>query len=118
MTPREAFVCRLAEVPDGRARGFALPGIGELFVVRRGGNVYAYLNSCPHTGVSLDWLPDQFLDEQGSLIQCATHGALFEIDSGLCVAGPCAGECLTAVPVAVNEGSVIVQCGSNRTVDE
>ena len=41
--------------------------------------------------------PDQFLDPSNSLIQCATHGALFLIENGECVAGPCAGQSLTAI---------------------
>jgi nitrite reductase/ring-hydroxylating ferredoxin subunit len=31
------------------------------------------------------------------MIQCATHGALFLIESGECVAGPCAGQSLQAL---------------------
>jgi nitrite reductase/ring-hydroxylating ferredoxin subunit len=42
-----------------------------------GGQAYVYLNRCPHRGVGLEWHPDQFLDPSNSLIQCATHGALF-----------------------------------------
>ncbi|MEE8263379.1 MAG: Rieske (2Fe-2S) protein, partial [Gammaproteobacteria bacterium] len=41
------------------------------------------------------WVPDQFLDETGNLLQCATHGALFRIEDGFCVAGPCTGASLT-----------------------
>ncbi|MNT92136.1 hypothetical protein D3C72_2333610 [compost metagenome] len=51
----------------------------------------------------MEWLPDQFLDSSGSLIQCATHGALFLIESGECVAGPCAGESL--LPLALEENA-------------
>jgi len=47
---------------------------------------------------SLGWQPDRFLDDSASLIQCATHGALFLIENGECIAGPCAGQSLTAVP--------------------
>jgi nitrite reductase/ring-hydroxylating ferredoxin subunit len=45
---------------------------------------------CPHLGIPLNWAPERFLDLDGTLIQCSSHGALFQIDSGECIAGPCA----------------------------
>ena len=68
-----------------------------LLLVRREGRVYAYRNRCPHRGIPLEWQPDQFLDDSGSLIRCSTHGALFLIESGECVAGPCEGQALQAL---------------------
>lgn len=67
---------------------------------------YAYLNSCPHTGANLDWQEDQFLDMDKNLIQCATHDALFTIDSGECIAGPCHGEYLEALDIVVENDSI------------
>ena len=43
-----------------------------------------------------------------TFIQCATHGALFRLVDGLCVYGPCAGEYLTAVAMAVVDGDVVL----------
>lgn len=97
------FLCRYNELSEGRSKGFSLgdtpEGIDNVFAVMKGGEVYAYKNSCPHQGINLDWQPDQFLDPDGALIQCASHGALFEIETGQCIAGPCAGEAL--VPVLI-----------------
>ncbi|EHY75968.1 Rieske family iron-sulfur cluster-binding protein [Stutzerimonas stutzeri ATCC 14405 = CCUG 16156] len=86
-------LCATSELLEGQSRGFT---VGELKViaVRREGRPYLYENRCPHRGVALEWLADQFLDDSGSLLQCATHGALFLIESGECVAGPCAGQTL------------------------
>jgi nitrite reductase/ring-hydroxylating ferredoxin subunit len=39
------------------------------------------------------------------------HGALFEIDSGLCVSGPCAGKALRPLPVRVERGYVMLEEG-------
>lgn len=72
----------------------------KLFVIRRGQQIYCYHNICPHMGVNLDWVENQFLDTSAQFIQCATHGALFQIEDGLCVAGPCQGQKLS--PVKVN----------------
>ena len=89
-------LCAPHELAEGQSRGFVLEG-SKLLAVRKDGQVHFYQNRCPHRGIPLEWLPDQFLDHSGSLIQCATHGALFLIDTGECVAGPCAGQSLTAL---------------------
>ena len=81
----------------------------NIFVVHRDGQFYAYINSCPHTGASLEWLEDRFLDIENTFIQCSNHDALFEIDSGLCVAGPCVGNHLTAVIVNIMNGRIYVE---------
>ncbi len=105
----EKPLMRLDQVPDGESRGFKVYFQGDMldgFLVRRGDRVFAYVNSCPHTGAPLDWSPDQFLDTSGELIQCAIHGARFDIASGLCVHGPCVNEHLRSVPVAVRDGTI------------
>jgi nitrite reductase/ring-hydroxylating ferredoxin subunit len=76
--------------------------------VRRGELVVAYKNSCPHTGVNLEWQTDQFLDMTQSYIQCATHGALFRIDDGYCLRGPCAGDWLDSLQVVLEDDVVIL----------
>jgi len=104
-------VCRLEEIPDPGARGFSLPEArfpDEYFLVRRGASVRAYLNCCPHTGRFLNWKPDAFLTRDLTLIMCSGHGALFEPESGRCVAGPCEGRGLTVLEAAVEGDEVVV----------
>ncbi|MBF7730423.1 Rieske (2Fe-2S) protein [Pseudomonas sp. N040] len=91
------FICPGAALGEGQSLGLKLAD-QSLLAVRKHGQVYLYENRCPHRGVPLEWQADRFLDHSGSLIQCATHGALFLIDSGECVAGPCAGQALRALP--------------------
>lgn len=90
------FLCTGGELAEASSRGFEVDGL-KLLTVRRAGQVFVYINRCPHRGVGLEWTPDQFLDPSNSLIKCATHGALFLIEDGECVAGPCAGQFLTSV---------------------
>ena len=90
------FLCSSHALSEGTSRGFELDEV-RLLITRREGRVYAYIIRCPHRGVALEWQPDQFLDASASLIQCSTHAALFLIESGECVAGPCAGQFLTAL---------------------
>lgn len=104
-------ICRLDEVPDGGSRGFtveALRGARDIFIVRRGDTVFAYENSCPHVGTPLDWVPDQFLSADGSHIVCATHGAQFRIEDGMCFSGPCHGVRLPSIAVGVVEGMIVL----------
>jgi len=98
-------LCAPHELAEGQSRGFVIDQL-NLLAVRRAGQVHAYLNRCPHRGIALEWQKDDFLDDSGSLIRCATHGALFKIADGECVAGPCQGESLTTVPLAIEDGAV------------
>lgn len=89
-------LCAPDELPEAQSRGFDVEDM-QLFAVRKGGEVFVYRNRCPHRGVPLEWQADQFLDPSASLIQCARHGALFLIESGECVAGPCEGQTLRPI---------------------
>lgn len=97
------FICSLDALDDPGAKGFevTLAGGESLagFVVRLGEHLRAYVDSCPHTGVSLAWMPDRYFDVEGVYLQCALHGALFVPESGLCVRGPCVGASLTSLNV-------------------
>jgi nitrite reductase/ring-hydroxylating ferredoxin subunit len=102
-------VCRLEDIEDPGSKGMTVSIAGQLqdiFVVRQGDSVFGYLNSCPHTDGPLDWTPDRFLDLDGRYIQCAMHAALFRVEDGRCIAGPCNGDRLTPVPVEVDAGVV------------
>ncbi|MCC6716427.1 MAG: Rieske (2Fe-2S) protein [Acetobacteraceae bacterium] len=103
-------LCRLEDIPDGEARGFppTAGGFTGLFAIRRGTTVFAYVNSCPHIGVPLDWAPHRFLTRDGQRIICATHGAEFRISDGLCTHGPCLGERLEQVMIDIEDGVVRV----------
>lgn len=91
-------------------------GMLPAFVVRFDGRPRAFLNRCAHVAMELDWLPGRFFDEAGLYLICATHGALYEPDSGACVAGPCHGAALVALRCEERDGRVRVAAGpsSNR----
>ena len=104
-------LCRADAVAEGRGRGFRLgEGTAQVavFVIRSGGALYAYVNSCPHIGTPLDWLPDRFFDRDGRHLLCGTHGALFRPEDGLCVRGPCVGQRLEPAPVEIADGEVVL----------
>ena len=107
----EMAVGALDEIEDPGCREFSI-GDGDWpfkgFVVRRGDEVFAYQNFCAHLGHPLNWMPDRFLTKDLTAIMCASHGALYEIDTGLCFAGPCLGKELIKVELAVRDGVVYV----------
>lgn len=97
------FLCRCDDLTDPGSLGVEDHGV---FVVKRDGQYFAYRNNCPHLGVELNWLEHQFLDSDDALIQCATHGALFVIENGECVAGPCLGDALEPVAICERDGEL------------
>jgi nitrite reductase/ring-hydroxylating ferredoxin subunit len=108
-TPAGVPLCRLEVIADPGARNFVLQ-VGQAyfhgFVVRKDGRVHGYADRCPHAGFPLAQQLDAYLTRRGDLIQCAWHGALFRIEDGACIGGPCAGARLTPWPVRVRDGVV------------
>lgn len=72
------------------------------------GNLTAFINQCPHLGISLVNNGGRFMDTKGQSIVCSTHGALFRPSDGLCTAGPCTGDYLMRIPIHVRDGRVFM----------
>ncbi|MBI1213526.1 MAG: Rieske 2Fe-2S domain-containing protein [Alphaproteobacteria bacterium] len=109
------FLCRADEISEGEAKSFIIgegKGRRDVVVVRRNGNYHAYVNSCPHQLMPLETFPDKFLNEDGSLFVCSTHGARFRVEDGFCISGPCEGKSLHALTVALDEGRLLVPLSS------
>lgn len=105
-------LCKTNEINEPGSKGFEIEHNGHvinLFVVHKDGVFHAFVNSCPHTGVNLDWQEDQFLDMEDTFIQCSTHDALFEITSGECIAGPCVGKYLTPIELVIRDNSLYIE---------
>lgn len=109
-TPAGIALGPIDQIADGSARNFVIQmraGRFHGFIVRREDAVFGYVDRCPHAGVPLTQTLDDYLTPDGSLIACRWHGALFEIEDGRCVGGPCAGQSLTRWPVAVKDGGLL-----------
>lgn len=106
-------VARVTEVAPGDTKKFLIRCGGqevEALLVNYRGALYAYVNRCCHVPMTMDWIENQFLSEDGAYIQCATHGAWYVPDTGECVAGPPLGKCLTPVPLTIQDGVVLARC--------
>jgi nitrite reductase/ring-hydroxylating ferredoxin subunit len=109
-TPAGVKLGPLDQIAEGGARNYVLQlraGRFHGFVVRRGEAVFGYVDRCPHMSVPLAQRLDDYLTPAATLIACSWHGALFEIDTGTCVGGPCVGARLTQWPVAVDDGTIV-----------
>jgi len=101
----------IRDLPPGTSAKFPLRWRGrrvEAFVVNFEGTFHAYVNQCIHAGTPLDWWPNEFFTDDGRLLICATHGAVYEPDTGHCAGGPCAGGSLYRLAVRVAGDRVIV----------
>jgi len=108
----EVAVGRVDELGDPGSREFRI-GEGDWpfrgFVVRQGQDVFAYKNYCMHLGHPMNWKPDSFLTKDRANIICSSHGAIYEIPTGLCIAGPCLGKNLRALPVEIRDDVIYVR---------
>jgi len=99
------ILCKTSDIDDPGSKSFEVRikrKTHAIFVVHKDGEFFAYLNQCPHTGANLEWQQDKFLDMDKTLIQCATHDALFIINNGQCIAGPCIGESLQPLSLSIS----------------
>ncbi|HLK71954.1 MAG TPA: Rieske 2Fe-2S domain-containing protein [Steroidobacteraceae bacterium] len=109
-------LCTLEELSATGCREFRLGG-GDWplrgFVVRAGAEVRAYVNRCPHQLYRMNLLPDDLLTADRRHILCEMHDALFEKDTGLCIAGPCLGRSLWSLPIQVDGARVLLKPGTD-----
>lgn len=104
-------LCSLDDIPSNGARGYIVNTQSQLYrliALKTDSGIFLYENRCPHIGTPLDWTPDQFLDESYKLIQCSTHGALFRIEDGYCIFGPCAGQSLREIQYEIRKNQVFI----------
>jgi nitrite reductase/ring-hydroxylating ferredoxin subunit len=110
----------VADLPAGTSAKFPLSWRGakvEGFVINFDGRYRAYVNRCAHAGTPLDWWPNEFFTDDGRLLVCATHGALYEPEGGSCAGGPCGGAALWPLVVRVEGDRVIVTARPEDTDD-
>ena len=88
----------LAELPPGQTALVTVDGI-DVALFRRGDDVFAVGNECPHQGGSLC---DGVVE--GDIVICPLHGWEFDLRSGACMTVP--GESVPRFTVTVEDGAV------------
>jgi nitrite reductase/ring-hydroxylating ferredoxin subunit len=102
-------ICNLDDIKDNNSLGLSAKVNGilkKLIVVKSGKHTFVYVNSCPHIGAPLDLRPGQFFSHNKESIICSTHGALFQIRTGLCIFGPCKDKYLEAIPICIEDNEI------------
>jgi nitrite reductase/ring-hydroxylating ferredoxin subunit len=105
------ILCALADLATTGAKEVALLRDGApypIFVVKDAAGVRAFENSCPHARLPLNGQADTFFDAARTVLVCVNHGAHFDPVTGLCLRGPCKGECLRVFPVTTDGESVLI----------
>jgi nitrite reductase/ring-hydroxylating ferredoxin subunit len=119
-------ICRANDLAPGEAKPFSLSRITEageakpfgVFVVRLSRDCYVgYVNTCPHEGTWLNFNAGEFFNEDRSRLKCGRHGALFDIQTGFCVEGPCKDSRLEPIEIAVLDGDLCL-CGVELVEDD
>ena len=91
------------ELSEGQTLGVTLSDGRQLCLAKVGGQVYAVIDRCTHADYPLS---DGSLD--GCEIECALHGAVFDLRDGAVVRDP-AVEAVETFPVRVTDGAILVE---------
>jgi nitrite reductase/ring-hydroxylating ferredoxin subunit len=119
-------ICAANSIAYGTAKAFSLSrltpeGEGKPFpivIVRTLADSYVgYVNTCPHQGTWLNIGSGEFFTEDRKNLKCGRHGATFEIETGVCVDGPCKEKSLEPIVLAVIDGEVCL-CGIPLVEDD
>ncbi len=109
----DSWRCSAASLAPGMSAKFRLQCRGrpvEGLVVNHDGAYAAYVNVCAHAGTPLDLWPNEFYSEDGRWLVCATHGAVYDPATGVCVEGPCPGARLSRLPLTLDGDTLTVSC--------
>ena len=111
-TSRRKLVARVGELAHGASKKFKIRRgefDSEALLINYQGELFAYVNRCPHIGISLDWADNQFFSIDQRYLMCANHGAVFEPPTGECVWGPCVGAALQKLDVEIEGEKVFAR---------
>jgi nitrite reductase (NADH) small subunit len=94
-------VLDLAVLAPGQTELVTVDG-EDVALFRRGEEVFAIGNQCPHQGGNLC---DGIVE--GDIVTCPLHGWEFDLRSGACMTVP--GESVTRYAVSIDDGAVLVE---------
>jgi nitrite reductase/ring-hydroxylating ferredoxin subunit len=119
-------ICGKKDIGDRRGKSFPLMRRWDdgklrpwdIFIARFGKQYFAYENACPHTGQRLDWEKNNFYEPNYmKVLMCGKHGAQFDVETGVCIKGPCEGQRLTSILCIVDDEGDVCLHGINIDLD-
>jgi nitrite reductase/ring-hydroxylating ferredoxin subunit len=99
----------LSEATDAEVTLVDHDDFGPIVVVRRGAEVRAFRDLCPHQWLPLTYRSPKILSADGTRLRCSNHGAEFSIEDGhpFDATLPCG---LEPVPVHVDgDGRIVLR---------
>lgn len=119
LSRKEVPVATLDELQKHPSKKFVFEKDGgrwEGFVVRYGGDFFAYVNECQHIHIPMDIIDNSFFTRNGEYLLCQTHGAMYDPETGECVGGPCVGQYLMKVTLQVKDGKIYLADKNARLI--
>lgn len=104
MNELSEFLCEINELSHLKTKAiYSTLYQKKVIVLLFDQQIYAWLDACPHyvQATPMSWKSDHYLSEDKKFIQCFAHGALFDFQTGHCIKGPCIGQKLTEVKIAI-----------------
>jgi nitrite reductase/ring-hydroxylating ferredoxin subunit len=97
----------LQDITDGAVTEHSVDPLGSVLLLRRGADVRAWRNLCPHQWLPLTYRSPKILSADGTRLRCSNHGAEFSVDDGrpLDASLPCG---LEPVPVHIDAAGRVV----------
>jgi len=112
-------LCAADDVSEGLGKEIVF-GEGKdafrIVLFRVGERVLAYHNCCPHFSLPLNYEPDLFHLLDGGILMCAHHTAMFRIEDGACIDGPCTGASLTPIALRLAPSGWCIASGPNELI--
>jgi nitrite reductase (NADH) small subunit len=100
---RQATIGKVDQIPRGEGRKFRLGGVEIAVYHTQSGEVFASQSDCPHAGGPL---ADGLIGAANVI--CPLHERFFDLRTGACLGGDCAG--LRIYPVALTaEGGIMLE---------
>ena len=81
-------------------------GFNGVILTRVGERIAAFRNRCPHAGYPMERPDGRIVVQEGRFIVCSAHFASFRLEDGACAGGPCNGDGLERVAIAISDGVV------------
>jgi nitrite reductase/ring-hydroxylating ferredoxin subunit len=114
------LIATVGELAHGASKKFTIRRgefASEALLINYQGELLAFVNRCPHVGIALDWVDNQFFTVDQRYLMCANHGAVFEPATGECVWGPCVGAALQKLQIEIEGRKVFARLpGEDRQI--
>lgn len=87
------------------------------FVLKKNDRFFVYQNKCKHLPVTLDLGDDNLFTHDKAHFQCHMHGAMYELETGYCVAGPCQGARLNQFELVEEETRLVIRVPEDAFIE-